>query len=298
MQPSIGSAVVYALAWSIATDENIFTYAQQNANDVYNGYIDFHAYMTRPDYNYAYFGDTTDNKQNIQLFTRPLIDMLTLGTGSMLGQAFSDEIKANTPAAYDLTPGRTRSQQRALLRRICKDSAATPRSTTPHVALDEQGRGRRRDHAIRGGARPTRSSYVVMRRLLPGAHQHDETGEFRIFKNAELTGLDRLLRQLRKPTTGTTTIRSTRRCTRTPSRSYQPGEFFPTLHTIQNGASANVNDGGQRPMRRDTERDARVRTPTCPRTLGHKITTPPFVEGRATSRRSSRRAATRTSRAT
>ena len=32
---------------------------------------------------------------------------------------------------------------------------------------------------------------------------------------------------------------------------YQPGEFFPTLHTIQNGATANVNDGGQRPMRRD-----------------------------------------------
>src|SRR6185437_3700738 len=57
---------------------------------------------------------------------------------------------------------------------------------------------------------------------------------------------------------------------------YQPGEFFPTLHTIQNGATANVNDGGQRPLRRDKSGTG-FPTPDLPTYMTHK-TGIPYVD--------------------
>ena len=271
VQPSIGSAIVYALAWSIATDENIFDYTKQNAGDLYDGYIDFHAYVTRPDFNYAYFGDTTDNKQSIQLFTRPLIDMLTQGTGSTLGQAFSDEIKASTPAAYDYAGAD--AYLLALFYDASKDSSATPRSTLPTSRWLSKGAA---DVAIMRSGWTNKSDtfvYVSCGDYF-GAHQHDETGEFQIFKNAELTGATGYYDNFE--TDHWDDYYSLHSVHANTLAIYQPGEFFPTLHTIQNGATANVNDGGQRPMRRD-KNGTNFPSPDLPTYQSHK-TAAPFVD--------------------
>ncbi len=271
VQPSVGSAVVYALAWSIATDENIFTYASKSANDLYNGYIDFHAYTTRPDYNYVYFGDTTDNKQTIQLFTRPLIDMLTLGTGSTLGQGFSDEIKANTLAFYDYSGAD--GYLLAMFYDASKDASATQRSALPTSRWMSKGGA---DVAImRSGWSSANDTYIyVSCGDYFGAHQHDETGEFQIFKTAELTGATGYYDNFE--TDHWDNYYSLHSVHANTLAVYQPGEFFPTLHTIQNGATANVNDGGQRPMRRDMSGTG-FPNPDLPTYMTHK-TSPPYVD--------------------
>ena len=270
VQPSVGSAAVYALTWSIATDENIFAYAQTNANDLYNGYIAFHAYMTRPDYNFAYFGDTTDNKQTIQLFTRPQIDMLTLGTGSTLGQGYSDEIKANTPAGYDYSGAD--GYLMALFYDASKDSSAIPRSSLPTSRWMSKGAA---DVAImRSGWGKSDTFVYVSCGDYFGAHQHDETGEFQIFKNAELTGSTGYYDNFE--TDHWDNYYSLHSVHANTIAVYQPGELFPTLHTIQNGASANVNDGGQRPMRRDKSGSS-FPNPDLPSYQSHK-TAAPYVD--------------------
>jgi MYXO-CTERM domain-containing protein len=270
VQPSVGSAVVYALAWSIATDENIFTYATKSAGDVFNGYIDFHAYLTRPDYNFAYFGDTSDNKQSIQLFTRPIIDMLTLGTGSTLGQAYSDEIKANTPGYYDYSGAD--GYLLALFYDASKDGAATPRSMLPTSRWLSKGAA---DVAVmRSGWGQTDTFITVSCGDYFGAHQHDEAGSFQIFKTTELTGSTGYYDSFE--TDHWDNYYSLHSVHANTIAVYQPNEFFPTLHTIQNGATANVNDGGQRPMRRDKSGTG-FANPTLSAYMTHK-TSPPFVE--------------------
>ncbi len=266
VQPSLGSAIVYALAWSIATDENVFT----AESALYNGYIDFHAYVTRPDYVFAYFGDTTDNKQSIQLFTRPLIDMLTLGTGSTLGQAFSDEIKANVPAAYDYSGAD--SYLLALFYDASKDGSATPRSALPTSRWLSKGAA---DVAImRSGWGKNDTFVYVSCGDYFGAHQHVETGSFQIFKNGELTGSTGYYDSFE--TDHWDNYYSLHSVHANTLAIYQPGELFPTLHTIQNGAIANVNDGGQRPMRRDKSGTA-FPNPDLTAYQGHK-TSAPYVD--------------------
>lgn len=266
VQPSLGSAIVYALAWSIATDENIFS--AQSA--LYNGYVDFHAYVTRPDYNFAYFGDTTDNKQTIQLFTRPLIDMLTLGTGSTLGQGFSDEIKTNVPAAYDYSGAD--GYLLALFYDASKDAGATQRSSLPLSRWLSKGAA---DVAImRSGWGKSDTFVYVSCGDYFGAHQHIEAGSFQIFKGAELTGSTGYYDNFE--TDHWDNYYSLHSVHANTLAVYQPGEFFPTLHTIQNGATANVNDGGQRPMRRDKSGTS-FPNPDLPTYTTHK-TAAPFVD--------------------
>jgi hypothetical protein len=266
VQPAVGSAIVYALAWSIATDENVF----QEESALYDGYIDFHAYLTRPDYTFAYFGDSTDNKQSIQLFTRPLVDMLTLGTGSTLGQAFSDEIQANVPAAYDYAGDD--AYLMALFYDASKDGTATPRSTLPTSRWLSKGAA---DVAVmRSGWGKSDTFVYVSCGDYFGAHQHVEAGSFQIFKNAELTGSSGYYDNFE--TDHWDNYYSLHSVHANTIAVYQPGEFFPTLHTIQNGASANVNDGGQRPMRRDKTGTA-FPNPDLSTYLGHK-TAAPYVD--------------------
>src|SRR5579871_3614907 len=101
VQPSVGSAAIYATAWTIATDEDLYAWARANANDVFEKYLLFHAYSIRPDYHYVYFGDSSDNKQFIELFSRGLIDTLTVTSHSPLGQALSVEIRDHSRPYYD-----------------------------------------------------------------------------------------------------------------------------------------------------------------------------------------------------
>jgi len=266
VQPTLGSAIVYALAWSVATDENLF----QTQSSLYNGYIDFHAYVTRPDFGYAYFGDTTDNKQSPQLFTRPLIDMLTLGTGSTLGQAFSDEIKANVPGGYDYSGAD--AYLLALFYDASKDSSATPRNTLPLSRWLSKGAA---DIAIlRSGWGKSDTFVYVSCGDYFGAHQHIEAGSFQIFKGAELTGSTGYYDNFE--TDHWDNYYSLHSVHANTLAVYQPGEFFPTLHTIQNGATANVNDGGQRPMRRDKSGTA-FPNPDLQAYTSHK-TAAPFVD--------------------
>src|SRR5260370_29042677 len=133
----IGSLDGYALTWGGATAENIFAYARTAANELFAGYITLHAYAMRPDYNYFYFGDTTDNKQSIELFSRYLIDMLTEGTGSTLGQALSIEIGQNSRPGYDYSGAD--AMFRALFYDATKDVSATPRSTLPTAHWHSKG---------------------------------------------------------------------------------------------------------------------------------------------------------------
>jgi MYXO-CTERM domain-containing protein len=273
--PALDAAVVHGAAWSIATDENLFTYAHSNANDLFNGYIDFFAYTTRPDYSLTYFGDTTDNKQTVQLFMRPYLDMMTLGTGSTLGQGFSDEIKANVPAGYDYSGAD--GYMLALFYDASKDSTATTRSTLPTSGWLSRGAA---DVAImRSGWGKSDTFVYVSCGDYFGSHQHIEVGEFQILKGAELTGSSGYYDNF-GPQPGTAdhwdNYYSQHSVHANTIAVYQPGEFFPTTQTLTVGPSANVNDGGQRPLRRDKTGGA-YPNPDLPTYLTHK-TAAPFVD--------------------
>src|SRR5262245_39422776 len=184
VQPAVASAAWYAAAWTTATDEDIFQYAKIQAGDIWNGYIAFHAYATRPDYRYVYFGDTTDNKQSIELFSRYLVDMLTLGTNSTLGQAFSLEIKASSQPGYDYAGAD--AWMMALFYDASRDAAATPRDTLPTARWLGQGSN---DVAILRSGWAQDDTFVWLScGDYFGAHQHDEAGSFQIYRRSLLTG--------------------------------------------------------------------------------------------------------------
>jgi hypothetical protein len=237
VQPSLGSMTSYALNWSTATDENIFDFAKTQANDLFNGYLTFHAYAMRPDYNYFYFGDTTDNKQSIELFSRYLVDMLTEGTGSTLGQALSIEIGQNSRPGYDYSGAD--AMFLALLYDATKDASATARSTLPLARWHSKGAN---DVAVlRSGWGKNDTAIMITCGDYLGPHQHDETGSFQNFANGkEMTGdslhWDNYYSQ-HSVHANTLAV-------------YEPTELFPDTISIGSPAK-NVNDGGQRTLRRD-----------------------------------------------
>jgi len=245
VQPSLGSLAWYATAWSTATDENVFDYARQNASDLFNGYILFHAYALRPDYKYFYFGDTSDNKQSVQLFSRWLVDMLTEGTGSALGQALSDEIHQNTPAAYDYAGAD--AYLAALLYDSTKDASATPRSTLPTARWMSKGAN---DIAIlRSGWGANDTVVMITCGDYLGPHQHDETGSFQIYAGGEITGSTGYYDNF--DSVHWDNYYSQHSVHANTLAIDQPGEVFPNSLYLMNPSSNNVNDGGQRPLRRD-----------------------------------------------
>jgi MYXO-CTERM domain-containing protein len=244
VQPAIASAAWYAAAWTTATDEDIFQYGATQAGDLWNGYIAFHAYATRPDYRYVYFGDTSDNKQSIELFSRYLIDMLTLGTGSTLGQAFSLEIKANSQPGYDYSGAD--AWMMALFYDASKDAAATPRGALPTARWHGQGSN---DVAIlRSGWEADDTFIWLSCGDYLGAHQHYEAGGFQVFRRSLLTGSTGYYDSF---DTGHWQNYYSQHSVHANTLSiYQPGEFFPTLQSLSDPGN-NVNDGGQRVLRRD-----------------------------------------------
>lgn len=244
VQPSLGSLAWYALSWTTATDDDIFAWARTNASDLFEGYLAFHAYAWRPDNKYVYFGDTSDPKQSIELFSRWLIDAMTTGSGSKLGQGLSLENKAKSQPWYDYAGAN--GHLIALWYDATKDAQATPRSALPTARWLSQGAA---DIAIlRSGWGDDDTLVYVACGDYFGAHQRMESGSFQIFRRAQLTGStgyydafdsDHWLNYYSQHSVHANTLAI-----------YQPGEFFPTLQSLGD-KSKNVNDGGQRVLRRD-----------------------------------------------
>jgi hypothetical protein len=266
VQPALGAAIVYATAWTIATDEDLYAYARTSANDVFDGYLAMHAYLWRPDDKFAYFGDATDNKQSIELFTRPLIDMMTLGTHSPLGQGLSLEIKARARPGYDYSGAD--AYLLALFYDATKDATALARSTlptarwlSPHAA----------DVVVfRSGWSPGDTWMTVVCGDYFGSHQKMETGQFQIFKGAILTTSSGYYDNF--DTDHWQTYFSQHSVHANTLAIYEPTEFFPTTNSIAT-PSANVNEGGQRPIRRSKNGTAYA-DPDLPTYLGHKSNVP------------------------
>jgi MYXO-CTERM domain-containing protein len=271
VQPAVASAAWFATAWTIATDEDLYAFAKQDpaSADVFDGYLAFHAYAWRPDNHYAYFGDTSSNKQSIELFSRYLVDLLTTGTGSTLGQALSLEIKQNSQSGYDYAGAD--GWMPALFYDAAKDSSATPRSTLPTFRWMSKGAG---DIAILRSGWAADDTFVMLScGDYFGAHQHIESGSFQIYRNAPLTGStgcydafdsDHWANYYSQHSVHANTLAI-----------YQPGEFFPTVASLGD-KTKNVNDGGQRVLRRN-ENGTAFPNPDLPSYLQHK-TSEPFVE--------------------
>ncbi len=270
-QPSLGSAAWFATAWTIATDDNLFDFVKDDpaSADVFNGYLAFHAYLWRPDAHYAYFGDTSSNKQSIELFSRHLVDLLTQGTGSPLGQALSMEIKAESQPGYDYSGAD--AWMLALLYDSSKDGSATPRSSLPTYRWLSKGAA---DVAVLRSGWGSDDTFVMLScGDYFGAHQHLESGSFQIYRNAPLTGTtgcydafdsDHWANYYSQHSVHANTLAV-----------YQPGEFFPTAMSLAD-SSKNVNDGGQRVLRRD-ENGTAYPNPTLADYQKHKTSTP-FTE--------------------
>ncbi|MBI5489353.1 MAG: hypothetical protein HY905_18620 [Deltaproteobacteria bacterium] len=235
VQPSLGSIAWHATAWSTATDEDVFA-AQ---TELFEGYLRFHAYAMRPDGKYVYFGDTSDNKQTVELFSRWLVDMITDGTGSTLGQGLSLAIRARSRPGYDYAGANGWMQ--ALFHDASRDAAAAPLESLPTAAHLSPGV---QDVAVlRSGWGPADTYVWISCGDYLSAHQHDEAGGFQIFRRAILTGpsgaydafnSDHWQNYYSQHSVHANTLAIV-----------QPGEVFPTLQSIADPA-ANVNDGGQR----------------------------------------------------
>ncbi len=269
VQPTIGTLAWYAEAWSIATDEDVFAWAKTNANDVLAGYLTMHAYLLRPDYTFAYFGDTSDNKQSAQLFTRPLVDMLTQGTGSSLGQALSMEIRDNVPAYYDYSGADFYLS--ALFYDASKDATATPRTTLPTSGW--MGRGAADIAVLRSGWGKNDTFVYVSCGDYFGSHQHIEAGSFQIFKGTELTGSSGYYDNF--GTDHWDNYYSQQSVHANTIGVYQPGELFPNASNTGD-LTKNVNSGGQRPLRRD-KNGSSFPSPDLTTYLKYK-TAPPYVD--------------------
>jgi hypothetical protein len=270
VQVSLGLMAWYALGWSTATDDNVYDWAKANANDLFDGYIDFLAYTLRPDETYAYFGDTSDNKQSIQLFSRYLVDLFTIGTGSTLGQGLSLEIAKDTPGYYDYA-GAARWKM-ALLFDATKNPAAVARSMLPTGRWMSQGG---QDVAsLRSGWGPDDVFVYMTCGDYFGPHQHIESGSFHIGRDGILTG----------PTGYYDDYGSTHWYDYYSQHSVHsntlavldPGESFPNESTDACGSSPEVNEGGQRPVQRDKMCDS-FPNPDLTTYLMHK-SGPPYNE--------------------
>ncbi len=247
IQPTIGGMAGYAAVWSTATDENIYDWLKANG-DLFDSYITFFVYAQRPDTTMVYFGDSTTTKQSDQLFLYPLVAMLDYGLKSPLAQGFLQAITAATTkqAGFCSDVPCNDGWKVALMVDSSLDATAQPSSTLPTARWLSQGAN---DIAIlRSGWGPDDTFVWMSCGDYFGAHQHDEAGSFQIFRHGMLTG----------PTGDYDDFDSvhfddyySQHSVHANTVAVQmPNESFPTAQTIANGPSANVNDGGQRPLRR------------------------------------------------
>jgi hypothetical protein len=269
VQPVLGSLAWYALAWTTATDEDLFSWAEANASDLFNGYIAFHAYAMRPHGQYVYFGDTVTSKQSVELFSRYLIDIFTTGTGSPVGQAVSLEIKQRSRPGYDYAG--VNGWIPPLVYDAAKDASATPLASLPTARWLSKGA---QDVAVLRSSWDDEATHVWMNcGDYFGAHQRYESGAFQIFRSAPLTGStgcydafdsDHWQNYYSQHSVHANTLAIE-----------QPGEFFPTLQSLSD-RSGNVNDGGQRVLRRNHQGTG-FPNPDLASYLAHK-TSEPFTE--------------------
>lgn len=244
VQPTLGSLAIWAAAWTTATDDDVFKWAKTNASDLFEGYIHFHAYALRPDGNYFYFGDSSDNKQSVELFSRWLVDLLTTFTGSAVGQGLSIEIGKLSRPGYDYAGAN--GWMIPLFYDAAKDAAATPRSALPLARW--LGKGASDVAILRSGWGKDDMVVMISCGDYFSSHGHVESGGFQIFQKAQLTGntgyydsfdTDHWQNYYAQHSVHANTLSIV-----------QPGEFFPTNQALAD-KSKNVNDGGQRIVRRN-----------------------------------------------
>jgi len=246
VQGAVGSMIWFATAWTIGTDEDLYAWADANANHLFDGYILFHAYAMRPDYHYVYFGDTGTNKNFIELFSRYLVDMLTQGTGSALGQGLSIEIGAASQPWYDYSGAD--GFLAAIFYDKNKDATALARETLPTARW--LGRGSNDVAVLRSGWGPDDTYVWLSCGDYFSAHQHLEVGAFQIVRHAPLTVSTGCYDSFDSPHWAN--YYSQHSTHANVLAIYEPNELFPTLQTVSQG-QPNVNDGGQRAMRMDVD---------------------------------------------
>ncbi len=254
IQPTLGGVASYAAAWSTATDENIYDYVKTSAGNLFESYLYFFTYAQRPDTNFVYFGDTTSVKQSDQLFIYPLALNLNYGTGSPLGQGFEQAVTAATTKQVGFCDDVACNEgwQVALMYDSSLDAAATPAGALPTARWLSQGAN---DIAVlRSGWGPD-DTYVWMAcGDYFGAHGHDEAGSFQIFRHGMLTGPTGGYDEFGAPNGDGVShwdnYYSQHSVHANTLAVQAPTELFPTAAVVGSGTSANVNDGGQRVLRR------------------------------------------------
>lgn len=98
------SALYYAAAVTTATDVDFFGYAQSHDGDPLGQWPRYAAYVLRPDYRFATYGDATPAELSPQRRLRPVLDLLAWGTGSGLAQSLAEESTLRQPVSQDYNP--------------------------------------------------------------------------------------------------------------------------------------------------------------------------------------------------
>jgi MYXO-CTERM domain-containing protein len=240
----LGSTAWALNAWSTATDDDM---VKANAG-LLEGYFRFYSYALRPDDNFVYFGDTSSNKQSIQLFHRPIVDSLNYLLKSPAGTGLSMYLRDHSMPYYDYSGAD--GMFIALQYDAPGEAQAEPIESLPPAEWLSRGAN---DIAVMRSGWGKDDTYLwVSCGDYFGAHQHDEAGAFQLFRHAILSGSsgtydnfdsDHWANYYSQHSVHANTLAI-----------YAPGELFPTSKTLSGGP--NVNDGGQRVLRRSKEGNA------------------------------------------
>jgi MYXO-CTERM domain-containing protein len=240
----LGSMGMFASAWSTATDDDLTAAVKP----LFEGYFRYYAYALRPDDNFVYFGDTTSNKQNIQLFHRPVIDLLNYLARSPAGTGLSMYVRDHSMPYYDYSGAD--GMYIALFYDASLEPKAAPLDAFPRAEWLSRGAN---DIAVMRSGWGKDDTYVWMScGDYLGPHQHDEAGAFQIFRKSILTGSDGAYDNF--DSDHWANYYSQHSVHANTLAVYAPGEIFPTSKTLQGAPS--VNDGGQRTLRRSKEGNA------------------------------------------
>lgn len=252
IQPTLGGLAWYAAGWSTATDEDIYAYARSDAGDLLANYLQFFTYALRPDDNFVYFGDTNPAKQSTVLHTKWLVDMLNYGAGSPTGQWLSKHVweTSNSAQGFCSDVSCDEGWLVPLLYDTGKDATIQDPKELPTARW--LGKGSNDIAILRSGWGKDDTFVMMSCGDYLAAHQHDEVGSFQIFRHGILTGTTGSYE------TGQTgfdqphwnNYHSQHSVHANTLAVVQPGELFPTVEVLNNGPGANVNDGGQRVLRR------------------------------------------------
>ncbi len=227
-------ALYWATAWTTATDEDAFAYARAHG-DVFNNYVQFEAYALRPDFRYGAFGDATDMLLSPVEQTRPVMDMLSWGTGSTVAQGLALEVTRRVPVAQDYGTGESWHQVLFFdpTRPALPDRTSLP--ITRHFSP-----GAEDVVVMQSGWTPDDTWITLSCGDWFSPHQHDEVGSIQVFRGAPLVvntgyfdGVDspHWVDWYAQHSVHASTLSV-----------FQPGEIFPNDRMLPN-----VNDGGQRP---------------------------------------------------